>query len=71
MRGFGSTSSEAAWVGELSSNQNIPLRKPGTQAGWRVTIEEWERILGDPADLGEQGSREWERRLVYADEFLL
>jgi hypothetical protein len=37
-----------------------------------VTIEEWERLPGDPADLGAIGLAPpppvWEQRLVYADE---
>jgi hypothetical protein len=71
IRGYGRTEAEAGWVGELSSPVDIPLRTPGSNARWRVTIEEWELLLGDPADLGEHGPREEERRLIYADELLL
>ena len=71
VRGSGRTNTEAAWVGELASPVNIPLRKPGTNAKWRVTIEEWELLKGDPADLGERGPAITERRLIYADEIAL
>jgi hypothetical protein len=68
VHGIGRTTSEAAWVGELAAPEDIPLAKPGGLPEWRVTIEEWEQLLGDRADLGERGPREWERRLIYADE---
>jgi hypothetical protein len=68
VRGVGRTDAEAGWVGELTAPEDIPLAKPGAQPEWRVTIEEWEQLLGDRADLGERGPREWERRLIYADE---
>lgn len=71
VRGAGRTTAEAAWVGELASPVNIPLRKPGESARWRVAIEEWELLRGDPADLGERGPRITERRLIYADEVAL
>jgi len=71
VRGAGRTTAEAAWVGELASPVNIPLRKPGESARWRVAIEEWELLRGDPADLGEGGPRITERRLIYADEVAL
>ncbi len=71
IRGTGGSASEAAWVGELSSPVNIPLRKPGSQKTWRVAIEEWEILEGDRADLGERGPRVPERRLIYADEINL
>jgi hypothetical protein len=58
-------------VGSLEAPINIPLRRPGNQPNWRVTIEEWERLAGDPADLGFIGivplPPVWEQRLVYAD----
>ncbi|HEX9855762.1 MAG TPA: hypothetical protein VGC47_10630 [Acidimicrobiia bacterium] len=64
---------QAAWVGTLESPRNIGLRRPGHIANWRVTVEEWERLPGDPADLGAIGLAApppvWEQRLVYADEF--
>jgi hypothetical protein len=71
VRGAGRSSAEAAWVGELSSPVNIPLRKPGSSARWRVAIEEWELLRGDRDDLGERGPRITERRLIYADEIAL
>jgi hypothetical protein len=71
VRGSGRTAAEAGWVGELTSPVDIPLRTPGANTRWRVALEEWELLLGDPPDLGEHGPREQERRLVYADELLL
>lgn len=71
IRGHGRTAAEAGWVGELTSPVDIPLRTPGANTRWRVALEEWELLLGDPPDLGEHGPREQERRLVYADELLL
>lgn len=71
VRGAGRSNTEAAWVGELASPVNIPLRKPGTNTKWRVTIEEWEILQGDPADLGDRGPAVAERRLIYADEIAL
>lgn len=71
VKGTGSSTFEAAWVGSLEAPINIPLRRPGNQPNWRVTIEEWERLAGDPADLGFIGivplPPVWEQRLVYAD----
>jgi hypothetical protein len=34
-----------------------------------VAIEEWEKLPGDPADLGARGRPRpvWEQRLIYAD----
>ena len=62
---------EAAWVGSLASLVNIPLRRPGQDANWRVAIDEWEKLPGDPADLGSTGTAAprpvWDQRLVYAD----
>jgi hypothetical protein len=71
VRGAGRTSAEAAWVGELEAPTNIRLRKPGSNPKWRVAIEEWELLRGDPDDLGEKGPRITERRLIYADEIPL
>jgi hypothetical protein len=68
VKGTGKNAFEAAWVGSLTSPVNIPLRRPGDTSSWRVGIEEWERLPGDPADLSEPRQRPvWERRLVYAD----
>jgi hypothetical protein len=43
-------------------------RRPGESADWRVTVEEWERLEGDPAPNGE---RRFESRIVYADHLPL
>ncbi len=72
VRGFGRNAFEAAWVGELASPQDLPLRTPGENPDWRITVEEWERLPGDPKNLAEPGSPPvWEQHLIYADEFLL
>ena len=44
VRGFGRNVFEAAWVGELEAPEDLPLRTPGENADWRVTVEEWERL---------------------------
>ena len=58
-------------VGTLASPVNILLRRPGTESKWRVAIEEWERLPGDPEDLAKPTPRPlppvWEQRLIYAD----
>ena len=75
VRGHGRTAYEAAWVGELEAPEDLPLRRPGENPDWRVTVEEWERLPGDPADLGAIGAMPpppiWERRLIYAEEIAL
>ena len=72
VRGFGRNVFEAAWVGELEAPEELPLRTPGENAEWRVTVEEWERLKGDPEDLADPHSPPvWEQRLIYADEILL
>ena len=75
VRGTGDEPGEVAWVGELDAGTTIPLVRPGTteESDWRVTIEEWETLPGDTADLGPVLSRfpVWEKRLVYADELAL
>lgn len=68
VKGTGRNMFEAAWVAALASPVNIPLRRPGADSNWRVAIEEWEKLPGDPADLGApRGRPVWEQRLVYAD----
>ena len=60
IRGTGSNSAEAAWVGELDAGEDLLLRRPLDPAApqvpvevgdpastWRVTVEEWERLPGD------------------------
>jgi hypothetical protein len=72
IRGFGRNIFEAAWVGELEAPLNLPLRTPGENADWRVTVEEWERFPGDPADLADPDSAPiLEQRLIYADQIPL
>jgi hypothetical protein len=78
IRGMGANESEVAWVGELDAGQVVPLRRPATasESGWRVTVEEWEQLPGDPPAPYEIGPviavfPRWEQRLVYADEVLL
>jgi hypothetical protein len=72
VRGFGRNLFEAAWVGELGAPEDLPLRTPGENADWRVTVEEWERLKGDPEDLADPSSPPiWEQRLIYADEIAL
>lgn len=69
VRGHGRTTFEAAWVGSLEADRDLPLRRPKDDPDWRVTVEEWERLPGDPADLAEpRAAGVWEQRLVYADE---
>ena len=71
VRGFGRNIFEAAWVGELGAPEDITLRTPGDNPDWRVTVEEWERLPGDPEDLSKPGPPVWEQRLIYADEVML
>jgi len=74
VRGSGGSPAEAAWVGTLESPEEIPLQQPGDLAEWRVTIEEWERLRGDPASLAPDAPTEprvWEQRLVFAADVLL
>lgn len=62
---------EASWVGSLGAPEDIPLRRPGADSTWRVAIEEWERLPGDPKDLGHpRGGPVWGQRLVYAANIL-
>jgi hypothetical protein len=72
VRGFGRNVFEAAWTGELEAPEDLPLRTPGENAEWRITVEEWERLPGDPEDLPDRDSAPvWEQRLIYADEIAL
>jgi hypothetical protein len=75
VRGTGRNAFEAAWVGELEAPEDIPLRRPGDNTEWRVTVEEWERLPGDPAPLLSTSIAPpppvWEQRLIYADEISL
>jgi len=73
LRGSGHSSHEAAWVAELDAGEEIPLIRPGRgPSGWRLTVEEWEMLEGDPthvdvAFVGIDLPR-LEHRLIYADE---
>ncbi len=76
VRGLGGSVFSPAWVGSLASPVNIPLRRPGGGSTWRVVVEEWERLKGDPAILGattglRPAPQVWEQRLIYADEVAL
>jgi hypothetical protein len=75
VRGTGRTAAEAAWVGELEAPEEIPLARPGSNPDWRVTIEEWEILPGDPDPNPEALTAaplpSWRRRLVYAESLLL
>ena len=53
-----------SWAGELPLPQAIAPRTPGTNAEWRVTVEEWELL---PADFELGGTGGWQPRIVYAD----
>ena len=69
--GEGAPDFEVAWVGALEAPVVVPLRRPGSNPDWRVTVEEWELLPGDPVSLAPQRPSlppVWERRLVYADE---
>ena len=73
IRGRGRNQYEAAWVGELDAGTVIPLSRPGANPNWRVAVEEWERLPGDPPSSVEAPPTAfvqpiWERRLIYADE---
>jgi len=73
VRGRGRNPYEAAWVGELDAGTVIPLKRPGNNPNWRVAVEEWEMLPGDPpssveAPPGTFARPIWERRLIYADE---
>ena len=72
-RGSGHSSDEAAWMAELDAGEEIPLIRPGRgPSGWRLTVEEWEMLEGDPthvdvAFVGIDIPRQ-EHRLIFADE---
>jgi hypothetical protein len=57
-----------SWAGELPLPQAIAPRTPGTNAEWRVTVEEWELL---PADFEFGGTGGWQPRIVYADHLIL
>ncbi|SDI33148.1 hypothetical protein SAMN05192558_107172 [Actinokineospora alba] len=72
----GAGDGEVAWVGELDAGAKLPLRRPGTASDWRIMVEEWEMLPGDPPAPADTGPvigvfPIWERRLTYADEIPL
>jgi hypothetical protein len=73
VRGTGRTPAEAAWVGELGAGEDIPLARPGGNPEWRVLIEEWELLPGDPAPgtITIAFLPSVRRRLVYAESLEL
>jgi hypothetical protein len=73
LRGRAPSNHEVAWVAELDAGEEIPLARPGHgPSGWRLVVEEWELLEGDPThvDLALIGIDlvRLERRLIYADE---
>lgn len=73
VRGTGRTAAEAAWVGELEAPEDIPLARPSENPDWRVTIEEWELLPGDPDPrvITSVLLPSFRRRLVYAESLQL
>jgi hypothetical protein len=71
IRGFGKSFFEVAWVGELEAPEDLPLQRPGGLPEWRVVVEEWERLPGDPEDLKALLPLVWEQRLIFADEIII
>jgi hypothetical protein len=73
VRGIGRTAAEAAWVGELTSSEDIPLTRPGKNADWQVVIEEWEMLPGDPDPSipTSVSLPSYRRRLIYAEALTL
>lgn len=65
---LGASGTVFSWAGEVPLPQAIAPRKPGTNADWRVTLEEWEML---PADRDMEGSAGWQPRIVYADHLPL
>ena len=75
IRGHGHDQAEAGWVGSLEAPVDLPLVQPsrtGDASNWRVHIEEWERLPGDPSPISvaddESGDPIWQSRLIYADD---
>lgn len=69
VRGTGRTPAEAAWVGELEAPEDVHLVRPGGNSDWRVLIEEWEQLPGDPDPRTTTAAAlpSWRRRLVHAE----
>jgi hypothetical protein len=71
LRGHGANALQAAWVGTIAAPEPIALTRPeGDVSGWRVLVEEWERLPTDPAE-GQNPEEAWEGRMVFADSFEL
>ena len=73
LRGSGPSNHEAVWVAELDAGEEIPLIRPGRgPSRWRVGVEEWEMLEGDPTHIEvafvDIDLPRLERRLIYADE---
>jgi len=73
LRGSGPSNHEAVWVAELDAGEEIPFSRPGRgPSGWRLTVEEWEMLEGDPTHVEiaflDVDLPRLERRLIYADE---
>ncbi|MFE2165447.1 hypothetical protein ACFXB3_10310 [Streptomyces sp. NPDC059447] len=76
-QGFGTDPFDYAWLAELDAETTVPLRRPEEPSDWRVTVEEWEHLPGDPPAPADTSAPAtlirpvWEERLVYADEVAL
>ena len=73
LRGRGTNEHEVAWVTELEAGEDIQLSRPGHGPGaWRVAVEEWEMLEGDPTHidflLADIDIPRPEYRLIYAEE---
>ena len=82
IRGHGEHPADVVWIGELASNVPIPVRTPrsgeseeAADARFRVRVEEWELLEGDPpprSEIRQYGADAvWQGRLVYADDLAL
>lgn len=66
---LGADGTEVSWSGTLELPTVLPPVRPGDDADWRVTLEEWERLPADPDPV--TGARRSEARVVYADHLPL
>jgi hypothetical protein len=60
-----------AWLGQLDLIEPMAPARPGQDAQWRVTIEEWEGIEADPQPFDPAGPLPTAWRLTYADRLAL
>lgn len=60
-----------AWLGEVALPEVILPVRPGLDADWRVTVEEWEGIEADPQPFRLDGPLPTAWRLIYADRTAL